>query len=264
MLSIKTDSSFPCFSNSKICYDFSLMTDLKKMEPVVMQRCVALVLVLLLLSLSDSVWAAPELIIDRNDYDFGEVTEGEKIDYVFRYQNGGDEVLTISNLRTSCGCTQVRLSAHRLSPGMVGELQVEMDTAEIHGQAHKQIMFDTNDPRQLTVAFDLRGRVKALLSVSPERVNWGPVAAGVQLTQQLELANNTAKAVTFKPPLVTSPMLNAVLTQTSLAAGEKASLTITAVLPTGAKRLGGYVILITDTEPAVQIKIPISARLLAQ
>ena len=62
-----------------------------------------------------------KILVEKGNFDFGEIFEGQKVEHIFRFQNAGDEPLIIDRVRSSCGCWwPVRLcSAHRacLWPG---------------------------------------------------------------------------------------------------------------------------------------------------
>ena len=42
---------------------------------------------------------------DSEEYDFGEVLEGDKVKHAYEITNTGKELLKIHDVRTSCGCT---------------------------------------------------------------------------------------------------------------------------------------------------------------
>jgi len=47
------------------------------------------------------VFAAPVLFVGRSHFDFGTVTQGERIEHVFEVENTGDEELVILKLTGS-------------------------------------------------------------------------------------------------------------------------------------------------------------------
>ncbi len=122
-----------------------------------MFRCLLLLSVTALAFMTDPVSAAPVFVAEKNLHDFGEVTQGESTTHTFRFQNAGDEVLEISRLRSSCGCTAALLSAQRLAPGELGELKVTFNSAGFRGMVQKLITFDTNDPDHPSANFLLKG-----------------------------------------------------------------------------------------------------------
>lgn len=222
-------------------------------------RCL-FVLFLLFASLS-SVWAAPQIVAEDLKYDFGEILQGEQVEYVFRFRNGGDEVLQISNVRSSCGCTAALLSATRIAPGDMGELRTTFDSTRFKGGIHKTITIDTNDPQRQQVSFAVTGNVKAELLLQPERINFGKVKGDAPLTSTVILTNRGNTTINLTAPSVTNPALRGELSDLLLPPGKQVELKITAKFPAHKKRIGGYVIIATDYPKIPQLRVSVSARL---
>ncbi len=225
-------------------------------------RCY-LLLLLLLLSCG-SVFADPLVVVDRLNYDFGEIIQGAKIDTIFRFQNSGDQVLEISRLRSSCGCTAALLSTKKLVPGAIGELRVTFDSGGFRGAVQKRVTFETNDPKHTVVTFGLQGKVKAELFLQPSRINWGIVKGNMPLQTELEVVNNSKEVITLQKPTSTSAGIVAELSSLRIAPGEQSQLKVTAEFPAGKKRLAGYILIKSDFPSHPQLKVPVSARLSQQ
>ncbi len=217
--------------------------------------------VLLLLVGSSTLWAAPEIAFETLNHDFGEILQGDKVEYVYRFRNAGDEVLQVGNVRSSCGCTAALLSANRIAPGDFGELQVTFDSARFRGDIHKTVTIDTNDPRYAHLAFAISGNIKVELVVDPERINWGKVKEGTPLAATVKITNRGAQRVVLKPPKTTNQAVTAKVSQLELAPGEETLVEISAVMLENKNRLSAYVILYTDFAKVPQLRISVSARL---
>lgn len=223
---------------------------------------ILLVFVALVLNVSPCL-AAPALVFEAINHDFGEITQGETLTYTYRFHNNGDQVLEIGQLRSSCGCTAALISTRRLEPGMMGELQLSFDSHGFRDRVHKTVSFDTNDPNHPTVTLILEGLVKAELFVSPQRINWGRVKAGTALRTIVDVVNNSAQEITLRSPTTTNPDIAVLLSAETIAAGETVSLEVTANFPQKTKRLAGYVILLSNFPAVPELKVPVSARLSA-
>lgn len=219
-----------------------------------------LLLMALFLSVSH-VSAAPKLTVEGLNYDFGTIFQGEQVQQVFRFRNDGDELLTVGNVRSSCGCTAAILSASRIAPGNFGELRVTFDSTRFKGAIHKSVTIDTNDPAQPVVGFAMFGNVKAELVMQPERIKWGRVKAGTLLSDTIIIENHGKTAVRLVSPTATIPDVTAELSDTLLAPGETVELHVKATYPAQKKRLRGYIIIATDYRQVPQLRIPFSARL---
>jgi len=223
-----------------------------------MRSCLVL---LLLLFLSSSVYAAPALIVDGLQHDFGEIVQGTEIVHSFRFHNAGDQILNISQLRSSCGCTAALLTTRKLAPGAMGELQLTFNSQGFRGEVQKMVTFETNDPKHSSVTFRLRGKVKAELFSQPERINWGSVKRGTELHTEIVIINDSAQPVSLQQPEVTTDGIVAELSSLTIAPGEQAHLQVSAEFPGGKKRLAGYIIINSDFPSRPQLRIPVSARL---
>ena len=61
-------------------------------------------------------------------YDYGEVKEGAKVKYSYKFKNTGSEPLVISDAKGSCGCTVPDWPREPIAPGASGEIKVEFDS----------------------------------------------------------------------------------------------------------------------------------------
>ncbi|SHJ76503.1 Protein of unknown function [Malonomonas rubra DSM 5091] len=208
-----------------------------------------------------TAWAAPSVTVETLTYDFGTVFQGDKVHHVFRFHNNGDQILQVGNVRSSCGCTAAMLSSKRIAPGDFGELRVTFDSTDFKGAIHKTISIDSNDPKHEAVSFGLVGTVKAEILTEPDRIKWGRVKEGTELTTRVRLKNLGQKDIRLHAPTATNPELKAELSALDLPHGEEVELLVTATYPEGKKRLTGYIIIATDYQKLPQLRIPVSARL---
>jgi rhodanese-related sulfurtransferase len=119
----------------------------------------ASILVLASVLFAVTVSAAPVLSVDNAAYDFGSVIEGTIVTHKFILTNTGDETLTISKVRASCGCTTTGLSDSTLGPGESVDLEARVDTTSFSGQIGKAVYVDSNDPATPTLTLRITGTV---------------------------------------------------------------------------------------------------------
>jgi len=77
-------------------------------------------------------------------YNFGKVTDGEKVEYNFKFRNSGKKPLIISSARASCGCTVPQKPDAPIAPGEIGFLKVAFDSKGRVGDVHKDIYVTSN------------------------------------------------------------------------------------------------------------------------
>lgn len=86
----------------------------------------------------------PIVIYEKGTYDFGEIIEGEKYDYIFKFKNVGTEPLILQNVKASCGCTTPEWSKEPIMSGKSGEIKVIYDTKNRMGAFNKAITITSN------------------------------------------------------------------------------------------------------------------------
>jgi hypothetical protein len=77
-------------------------------------------------------------------YDFGKATEGEKVDFSFRFRNTGTKPLIILDARASCGCTKPSWPKEPVPPGGIASVKAEFNTEGRVGPAYKVIHVISN------------------------------------------------------------------------------------------------------------------------
>ena len=80
----------------------------------------------------------PLLSWEKSNYDFGEIRQGEKVEYTFRFSNKGTEPLMITNVTTQCGCTAPKgWPRDPIEPGDRGEITLVFDSTGKFGRVNK-------------------------------------------------------------------------------------------------------------------------------
>ena len=77
-------------------------------------------------------------------FDFGKVTDGEIVEFSYRFKNTGSLPLVISNATASCGCTVPEKPEAPIKPGETGYIKVKFNSAGRVGVAHKTVTVTSN------------------------------------------------------------------------------------------------------------------------
>ena len=89
------------------------------------------------------------IIFQESVFDFGTITDGEKVNHTFEFTNTGTNPLVITNAKGSCGCTVPDWPKEPIAPGETGEIQVEYNSTNKNGQIQQTVTIDANtDPGQ--------------------------------------------------------------------------------------------------------------------
>jgi Protein of unknown function (DUF1573) len=76
--------------------------------------------------------------------DYGKITEGQKLEVLFRFKNTGNKPLVIESVHPSCGCTVADPPKEPIAPGAEGEIKGSFDSNGKSGQQHKTIAVMAN------------------------------------------------------------------------------------------------------------------------
>ncbi|UTW61068.1 DUF1573 domain-containing protein [bacterium SCSIO 12741] len=86
-------------------------------------------------------------------YDFGEITQGEKVQFTFTFTNTGENDLVIASANGSCGCTVPEWPKEPVRPGEKGEINVVFNSDGKEGKMHKKVYISANtQPSENVVA----------------------------------------------------------------------------------------------------------------
>lgn len=87
----------------------------------------------------------PVISWDVLTYDFGDITQGDKVSHVFKFKNTGNEPLVITNVEVTCGCTTPKgWPRDPIMPGGEGELTVAFSSAGKIGKQNKVVTVTSN------------------------------------------------------------------------------------------------------------------------
>ena len=95
-------------------------------------------------SAGDNDNAMPIMDFDEESFDFGNISQGEKVEHSFSFTNTGDADLIISSAIGSCGCTIPSYPKEPVKPGQSAEIQVVFDSNGKHGAQHKRVTIVAN------------------------------------------------------------------------------------------------------------------------
>ncbi|MBC8320652.1 MAG: DUF1573 domain-containing protein [Bacteroidetes bacterium] len=106
---------------------------------------------------------APKMKFDETVHDFGNMIQGERVIFAFKFANIGGSDLVITRVSSSCGCTVGSYPTEPIAPGDEGVIEVAFDSHNRKGVQNKSVTVLANtEPNSTT----LRIKAKVIL---PER-----------------------------------------------------------------------------------------------
>ena len=95
----------------------------------------------------------PAMVFDEESYDFGDISQGERVEHSFTFTNNGDADLIISSATGSCGCTVPSYPKEPVKPGQKSEVLVVFDSNGKKGAQHKRVTIVANtNPNKTVIA----------------------------------------------------------------------------------------------------------------
>ena len=161
-----------------------------------------LVLLFIFSSISLAQLLNPKLVIQQNEYDFGDIVKGEIVSHVFVLSNSGGAVLNIASVKPSCGCTAAMPEKSELGPGESTNLTVSFNSSGRNGKQKKLVRIETNDPENPQQIITIKGNVVAKddnkeanpsLNFKETKYDFGSVKEG-QLVEHIFKFQNTGKS----------------------------------------------------------------------
>ncbi len=86
----------------------------------------------------------------KESFDFGQITDGEKVSYDFKFTNIGKSPLIITSATATCGCTVPDYPKEPVAPGAEGVIKVVFDSSGKLGMQNKVVTITANTSPEIT------------------------------------------------------------------------------------------------------------------
>lgn len=99
------------------------------------------------------------ITFEKSTYDFGVITQGEKVHYDFKFKNTGKNPLIITTAQATCGCTIPEYPKDPIKPGEEGIIKVVFNSEGKMGKQDKIVTITANT-NPVKTEINLVGEVK--------------------------------------------------------------------------------------------------------
>jgi len=96
----------------------------------------------------DSIITGPFMKFEEKSHDFGDIIQGDKVNYSFIFKNTGTAPLIITNVLTTCGCTAPNWPREPIPPGSDNKIEITFDSKGKSGRQNKVITILSNGPQK--------------------------------------------------------------------------------------------------------------------
>lgn len=150
--------------------------------------------------------------LNQKDIDAGKIHEGEKIEGAIRFVNHGESPVTITNVRTSCGCTAAKPDKETYATGDTAEISYTIKTDGFSGNIHKSIRIDLDGADVNNASFTIHANISKDINITPGYVQFGAVSldSDSAITEFFEIQNDMDSPVEIKKVTVYNDLIKVV------------------------------------------------------
>lgn len=110
-----------------------------------MKKVLLLLLMAAFLNAAAQSSTGPMITWEKPTHDFGDITQGEKVEHTFKFTNTGTEPLVITNVQVTCGCTTPKGWARDpIPPGQESEITLGFNSTGKFGRQKKVVTIVSN------------------------------------------------------------------------------------------------------------------------
>ena len=138
---------------------------------------------------------APVISFDKTHHDFGRITPDRKAAAKYRVTNTGNAILSITQVRPSCGCTATVLGKWSIGPGEGTDLEATFDPKGLKGAVRKSIEVVSNDPKAMATSLTLEAEVVQEIMPSVESIYFHMAPKSATTRSTLRYASGNGEPV---------------------------------------------------------------------
>jgi hypothetical protein len=98
-------------------------------------------------------------VVNPYEWDFGLVKQGSIVEHDFSLENTSNNVLNITDVNVSCGCTSAQALSRRLNPKENSLIKVKFDSKGYSGKTQQFVYVSTDSVDNPLVRFIINAKV---------------------------------------------------------------------------------------------------------
>ncbi|MEZ0541143.1 DUF1573 domain-containing protein [Fibrella arboris] len=103
--------------------------------------------------------------LETGIHDFGQITEGDTVEHLYKFVNKGELPLVINNITASCGCTTPDWPREPVAPGQESAVRVRFNSRGKQGEQRKTVtVYANTQPTMTDIEF------KVMVNPKPDSV----------------------------------------------------------------------------------------------
>lgn len=177
-----------------------------------------------------------KIVVQQMSHDFGDINQGDIVTHTFVISNSGGDILKISNVKASCGCTAAKPEKDELKPGESTNISVTFNSKGRKGPQSKTVTVTTNDIEKPNTTLT----IKCNVVVNESQVNnegakiyfpntqhdFGKVKEGGKLDYTFTFENRGTLTLQIKDVKTSCGCTAAVVSESSIKPGQSGSIKV--------------------------------------
>lgn len=177
----------------------------------------------------------PKISVQSPEHNFGDIMQGDEVSHSFIISNSGGDILKITDVRASCGCTAAQPDKKELKPGESTNLKVTFNSKGRVGPQLKTVYVTSNDNERKEIQLIIRCNIilpekkpktGALLYLPETQYNFGQVKEGKVVSHTFQLINKGQSELEVKDIKTSCGCTAAMLSSSKLKPNEVGTLKI--------------------------------------
>ncbi len=144
-----------------------------------------------------SAISQPKLSVITGDvHNFGKVKANVgKVKTELTIKNTGNEILEISKVKTSCGCTKSELKKNKLKPGESTTIDISVNISPRPGPFSKKVTIFSNDPKSPNKIIRIKADIVTSMTLKPRNFAFKEMKVGYESVAKVKIKNTTKKDI---------------------------------------------------------------------
>ena len=137
-------------------------------------------------------------LTDEREHDFGIVATTSRQEHIFQFVNSTDGDLSLTSIRTSCGCTKPKILTKNVRPGDLVKVSAVFDTRNFYGKRGATLTVSLQKSGAITqygeIQFSVKGEIRRDVVLNPGEIVFDNVivSEGAHRTARMLYAGNPA------------------------------------------------------------------------
>jgi hypothetical protein len=144
--------------------------------------------------------AGPRIQFATPTHDFGKIKGGEVVKYTYAFTNVGQQLLEVTAVQASCGCTTAGEWSRQVEPGKTGSIPIQFNSGNFSGPVAKSITVTCNDTNQPTVILQLKATIWKPIEVTPQVASLNLTMESPSNATMVRIVSNEESPLTLSAP----------------------------------------------------------------